>query len=142
MKGTPINNKALFDTWCDMVTSDILSTSIVSKDAVTTALKVSIVDNIELLIECFVDRLDWQIMQTVKLAQSQIGTDKYLETGYKIRLLKEKKRALQKKKNEEHQKRRNENRYKRLKNYLLSEEDSNIMDRYYAYKDRQLKENK
>ena len=52
IKGTAINNEALFDIWCKMVASDIMACDFVSLESVTNVVKVSILNDLDKFCSC------------------------------------------------------------------------------------------
>ena len=100
---TIIQDEALFDIWCRMLAKNILENNILDEDSVLTTIKVTILDNQQLFLECLMDRLDYQIAKLKKKAQllhaANNRGNEYIQVGYQLSALNEKRKQINKSKN-------------------------------------------
>jgi len=93
---TVINDLALFDTWCKRLADDILKSHMMEIHDMTSVIKMSILDNKAVFIECLLDRLTADMVRLKREAAKYMATNKckYTKMGYRIATLKEEIKAL------------------------------------------------
>lgn len=94
---TIIQDQAIFEIWCRMVAADVLKSTMISEDTIVTSLKVSILENKSLFIDCITDRIDHQISKAKKKAQLLLRSGRkreYEKQGYVLAELNDVKKQL------------------------------------------------